>query len=276
LKSYPPGVPAQIDTTQFGSVADLLERSFREHAAARAFVCMGCEITYAELDEKSRHLAAWFQAQGLAQGARIAVMLPNLLQYPVAMAAILLAGYIVVNVNPLYPPRELEHQLNDSGAEAIAILDTFAATLQAVQARTAVRHVVVTSIGEMKGVALFVAGDLISDGTVRHSHVSLGDAIARGAEAGFTPVRISADDVAVLQYTGGTTGVSKGATLLHRNLVANIVQSEVWREPAYRNRTDIGQYITAVALPLYHIFGLTICALLTMRCGATRSIRFRA
>ncbi|MGF7130760.1 long-chain acyl-CoA synthetase [Paraburkholderia sp. EB58] len=267
LKSYPPGVSAEIDTTQFGSVADLLERSFREHAAARAFVCMGCEMTYAELDEKSRHLAAWFQAQGLAQGARIAVMLPNLLQYPVAMAAILRAGYIVVNVNPLYTPRELEHQLNDSGAEAIVILDTFAATLQAVQARTAVRHVVVTSIGEMKGAALFVAGDSISDETVRHSHVSLGDAIARGAEVGFTPVRISADDVAVLQYTGGTTGVSKGATLLHRNLVANIVQSEVWREPAYRNRTDIGQYITAVALPLYHIFGLTICALLTMRCG---------
>ena len=159
-----------------------------------------------------------------------------------------------------------KHQLNDSGAEAIVILDTFAATLQAVQARTAVRHVVVTSIGEMLGAALFVAGAPISDETVRRSHMSLGDAIARGAEARFTPVRISADDVAVLQYTGGTTGVSNGATL-HRNLVANIVQSEVWREPAYRNRTDIGQYITAVALPLYHIFGLTICALLTMRCG---------
>ncbi len=129
LKSYPPGVPAEIDTTQFGSVADLLERSFREHAAACAFVCMGRELTYAELDEKSRHLAAWFQAQGLARGARIAVMLPNLLQYPVAMAAILRAGYVVVNVNPLYTPRELEHQLNDSGAEAIVILDTFAATL---------------------------------------------------------------------------------------------------------------------------------------------------
>jgi long-chain acyl-CoA synthetase len=210
LKSYPPGVSAEIDTTQFGSVADLLERSFREHAAARAFVCMGCEMTYAELDEKSRHLAAWFQAQGLAQGARIAVMLPNLLQYPVAMAAILRAGYIVVNVNPLYTPRELEHQLNDSGAEAIVILDTFAATLQAVQARTAVRHVVVTSIGEMKGAALFVAGDSISDETVRHSHVSLGDAIARGAEVGFTPVRISADDVAVLQYTGGTAASQSG------------------------------------------------------------------
>jgi long-chain acyl-CoA synthetase len=267
LKSYPPGVPAEIDTTQFGSVADLLERSFREHAAACAFICMGRKLTYAELDEKSRHLAAWFQAQGLARGARIAVMLPNLLQYPVAMAAILRAGYIVVNVNPLYTPRELEHQLNDSGAEAIVILDTFAATLQAVQARTEVRHVVVTSVGEMMGAALLLAGDPISDETVPHSHVSLGDAIARGAESGFIPVQISTDEVAVLQYTGGTTGVSKGATLLHRNLVANIVQSELWREPVYRDRTDIGQYITVVALPLYHIFGLTICALLTMRCG---------
>jgi len=267
LKSYPPGVPAEIDTTQFGSVADLLERSFREHAAACAFICMGRKLTYAELDEKSRHLAAWFQAQGLARGARIAVMLPNLLQYPVAMAAILRAGYIVVNVNPLYTPRELEHQLNDSGAEAIVILDTLAATLQAVQARTEVRHVVVTSVGEMMGAALLLAGDPISDETVPHSHVSLGDAIARGAESGFIPVQISTDEVAVLQYTGGTTGVSKGATLLHRNLVANIVQSELWREPVYRDRTDIGQYITVVALPLYHIFGLTICALLTMRCG---------
>jgi long-chain acyl-CoA synthetase len=267
LKSYPPGVPAEIDTTQFGSVADLLERSFREHAAACAFICMGRKLTYAELDEKSRHLAAWFQAQGLARGARIAVMLPNLLQYPVAMAAILRAGYIVVNVNPLYTPRELEHQLNDSGAEAIVVLDTFAATLQAVQARTEVRHVVVTSVGEMMGAALLLAGDPISDETVPHSHVSLGDAIARGAESGFIPVQISTDEVAVLQYTGGTTGVSKGATLLHRNLVANIVQSELWREPVYRDRTDIGQYITVVALPLYHIFGLTICALLTMRCG---------
>jgi len=130
-----------------------------------------------------------------------------------------------------------------------------------------VRHVVVTSVGEMMGAALLLAGDPISDETVPHSHVSLGDAIARGAESGFIPVQISTDEVAVLQYTGGTTGVSKGATLLHRNLVANIVQSELWREPVYRDRTDIGQYITVVALPLYHIFGLTICALLTMRCG---------
>jgi long-chain acyl-CoA synthetase len=273
LKSYPPGVPAEIDVAQYGSVAGLLEGSFREHADACAFVCMGRKLTYAELDAQSRHLAAWFQALGIERGARIAVMLPNLLQYPVAMAAILRAGCVVVNVNPLYTPRELEHQLNDSGAEAIVILDTFAATLQAVQVRTAVRHVVVTSIGEMMGTPLSLADDQPLDEGVRHpdsptrSRVSLSEAVSRGAESGFTPVRIDANEIAVLQYTGGTTGVSKGATLLHRNLVANIVQSELWREPVYRGRTDIGQYITAVALPLYHIFGLTVCALLSMRCG---------
>jgi long-chain acyl-CoA synthetase len=261
LKSYPPGVPAEIDATQFSSVGDLLEQSFRTHAAERAFVCMGRELTYAELDERSRHLAAWFQAQGLQRGARIAVMLPNVLQYPVAMAAILRAGYVVVNVNPLYTPRELEHQLNDSGAQAIVLFEPFAKTLDAVQARTSVRHVVLTSIGEMLGTGSPETG---GDATAR---IALNDAIARGADAGFTPVALTGDDIAVLQYTGGTTGVSKGATLLHRNLIANILQSELWREPVYRARPDIKQYITVVALPLYHIFGLTVCGLLTLRCG---------
>jgi long-chain acyl-CoA synthetase len=261
LKSYPPGVPAEIDTTQFSSVGDLLEQSFRTHAAERAFVCMGRELTYGELNAKSRHLAAWFQWLGLARGARIAVMLPNVLQYPVVMAAILRAGYVVVNVNPLYTPRELEHQLNDSGAQAIVLLDTFAKTLEAVQAHTAIKHVVLTSIGEMLGAGSpEVAIDSVSC-------IALDDAIRRGADAGFTPVTLTQSDVAVLQYTGGTTGVSKGATLLHGNLIANVLQSELWREPVYRGRSDIKQYITVVALPLYHIFGLTVCGLLTMRCG---------
>jgi long-chain acyl-CoA synthetase len=263
LKSYPPGVPAEIDATRFSSVADLLEQSFQKHAAERAFVCMGRELTYGELDAKSRHLAAWFQWIGLARGARIAVMLPNVLQYPVVMAAILRAGYVVVNVNPLYTPRELGHQLNDSGAEALVLLDTFSQTLAAVQARTSVRHVVLTSIGEMLGAGSpEIAGDAPPT-----SRIALNDAIARGADAGFTSVTLTRGDVAVLQYTGGTTGVSKGATLLHGNLIANVLQSELWREPVYRARPDIRQYITVVALPLYHIFGLTICGLLTMRCG---------
>ncbi|MFM0335294.1 long-chain-fatty-acid--CoA ligase [Paraburkholderia fungorum] len=261
LKSYPAGVPAEIDATQFSSVGDLLEQSFRTNATERAFVCMGRELTYAELDERSRHLAAWFQAQGLERGARIAVMLPNVLQYPVAMAAILRAGYVVVNVNPLYTPRELEHQLNDSGAQAIVLLEPFANTLSAVQSRTSIKHVVLTSIGEMLGTGSPEAGDNVT------ARIAFNDAIARGADAGFTPVTLTGDDVAVLQYTGGTTGVSKGATLLHRNLIANILQSELWREPVYRARPDIKQYITVVALPLYHIFGLTVCGLLTLRCG---------
>ncbi|CAE6710153.1 Long-chain-fatty-acid--CoA ligase [Paraburkholderia nemoris] len=263
LKSYPPGVPAEIDTTQFSSVGDLLEQSFLAHAAERAFVCMGHELTYGELDAKSRHLAAWFQWLGLARGARIAVMLPNVLQYPVVMAAILRAGYVVVNVNPLYTPRELEHQLNDSGAEAIVLLEPFAKTLETVQAHTSIKHVVLTSIGEMLG----AGSPEVAENVPPTSCIALNDAIARGSDSGFTPVALTQSDVAVLQYTGGTTGVSKGATLLHGNLIANVLQSELWREPVYRGRTDIKQYITVVALPLYHIFGLTVCGLLTMRCG---------
>ncbi|MFM0203033.1 long-chain-fatty-acid--CoA ligase [Paraburkholderia fungorum] len=263
LKSYPPGVPAEIDATRFSSVADLLEQSFQKHAAECAFVCMGRELTYGELDAKSRHLAAWFQWLGLARGARIAVMLPNVLQYPVVMAAILRAGYVLVNVNPLYTPRELGHQLNDSGAQAIVLLEPFSQTLEAVQAQTPIKHVVLTSIGEMLGAdSPEIAADVPPT-----ARIALNDAIARGADAGFTPATLRRGDVAVLQYTGGTTGVSKGATLLHGNLIANVLQSELWREPVYRGRTDIKQPITVVALPLYHIFGLTVSGLLTMRCG---------
>ena len=260
LKSYPPCVPATIDIAKFRSLADLLEQSFHAHADATAFVSMGIELSYAELEKKSRYLAGWFQSQGLARGARIAVMLPNVLQYPVAIAAILRAGYVVVNVNPLYTSRELEHQLNDSGAEAIVLLEPFAKTLAAVQAHTSVKSAVLTSIGEMLGTGDTVAAEGVTS-------IALNEALTRGAMAGFEPVDITGDDIAVLQYTGGTTGVSKGATLLHRNLIANILQSEVWREPAYRDRTDIKQHVTVVALPLYHIFGLTICCLLTLRCG---------
>ncbi|RXV68286.1 long-chain-fatty-acid--CoA ligase [Burkholderia stabilis] len=263
LKSYPPGVPAEIDTSYHASLADMLEQSFRAHANACAFVCMDRELSYAELDARSRHLAGWFQSQGLEPGDRIAVMLPNLLQYPVAIAAILRAGYVVVNVNPLYTARELAHQLADSGARAIVLLDAFLPTLRAVQAHTAIRHAVVTSIGEMLG----ARGPALAGDSAAFTCVSLGAAIAQGADAGFAPARLNGDDVAVLQYTGGTTGVSKGATLLHRNLIANLLQSEAWREPAYRARPDIEQAVTVVALPLYHIFGLTVCALLTMRCG---------
>jgi long-chain acyl-CoA synthetase len=263
LKSYPPGMPTEIDTSYYESLAQLLEQSFRAHAEACAFVCMGRELSYAELDARSRHLAGWFQAQGLERGAHIAVMLPNVLQYPIAMAAILRAGYVVVNVNPLYTARELQHQLSDSGAQAIILFDTLLPVLRAARSGTSVKHVVVTSVSEMLG----ARGPALAGENADMNCVSLGAATIQGAAAGFTPVRLAADDIAALQYTGGTTGVSKGATLLHRNLIANVLQSEAWREPVYRARPDIEQSVTVVALPLYHIFGLTVCCLLTMRCG---------
>jgi long-chain acyl-CoA synthetase len=273
LKSYPPGVPAEIDPSQYSSLGELFEESFREYRTKPAFVCMGKQITYGELDALSGKLAAWFQSKGLARGARIAIMMPNVLQYPVAIAAILRAGYVVVNVNPLYTPRELEHQLKDSGAEAIIILENFAVTLQAVVRNSAVKHVIVASMGD-----LMDAKGLIVNFVVRRvkkmvpawslpGHIKFNLAIAEGARHEFKPVKQGPDDVAFLQYTGGTTGVAKGATLLHRNLIANVLQSQIWLDPARVGRDDIDQFVTVVALPLYHIFALTVCGLLTVRTG---------
>ena len=273
LKSYPPGVPAEIDPTRYSSVAELLEEAFRDHRVKPAFVCMGKEISYGELDELSRKLAAWFQSKGLARGARIAIMMPNVLQYPVAIAAILRAGYVVVNVNPLYTPRELEHQLKDSGAQAIILLENFAVTLQAIVRNTSIKHVVVAAMGDLMG----VKGTLVNF-VVRRvkkmvpawslpGHVKFNTAIAEGGRQSFKPVQQGPDDVAFLQYTGGTTGVAKGATLLHRNLIANVLQSEIWLDPVRANRKDIDQFVTVVALPLYHVFALTVCGLLTIRTG---------
>jgi long-chain acyl-CoA synthetase len=273
LKSYPPGVPAKIDPSQYSSLGELFEESFREYRTKPAFVCMGKQITYGELDALSGKLAAWFQSKGLARGARIAIMMPNVLQYPVAIAAILRAGYVVVNVNPLYTPRELEHQLKDSGAEAIIILENFAVTLQAVVRNSAVKHVIVAAMGDLMGTK-----GLIVNFVVRRvkkmvpawslpGHIRFNTAIAEGARHEFKPVKQGPDDVAFLQYTGGTTGVAKGATLLHRNLIANVLQSQIWLDPARVGRDDIDQFVTVVALPLYHIFALTVCGLLTVRTG---------
>ncbi|MGY6255565.1 long-chain fatty acid--CoA ligase [Paraburkholderia caledonica] len=273
LKSYPPGVPAEIDPTRYSSVAELLEEAFREHRNKPAFVCMGKEISYGELDALSRKLAAWFQSKGLARGARVAIMMPNVLQYPVAIAAILRAGYVVVNVNPLYTPRELEHQLKDSGAEAIVLLENFAVTLQAVVRNTAVKHIVVAAMGDLMGVKGAVVNFVVRQvkkmvpAWSLPGHVKFNTAIAEGERQTFKPVQQGPDDVAFLQYTGGTTGVAKGATLLHRNLIANVLQSEIWLNPVRTDRTDIEQFITVVALPLYHVFALTVCGLLTIRTG---------
>ncbi|MFM0686953.1 long-chain fatty acid--CoA ligase [Paraburkholderia strydomiana] len=273
LKSYPPGVPAEIDPTRYSSVAELLEEAFREHRDKPAFVCMRKEISYGELDALSRKLAAWFQSKGLARGARVAIMMPNVLQYPVAIAAILRAGYVVVNVNPLYTPRELEHQLKDSGAEAIVLLENFAVTLQAVVRNTAVKHIVVAAMGDLMGVKGAVVNFVVRQvkkmvpAWSLPGHVKFNTAIAEGERQTFKPVQQGPDDVAFLQYTGGTTGVAKGATLLHRNLIANVLQSEIWLNPVRTDRTDIEQFITVVALPLYHVFALTVCGLLTIRTG---------
>ena len=275
LKSYPAGVPAEIDYTQYRSLVHLLEEAFRKYADRDAYVCMDKRLTYAEVDALSKKLGAWLQARGLKKGARVALMMPNVLQYPIAIAAVLRAGYVVVNVNPLYTARELEHQLNDSGAEAIIILENFATTLEKIIEKTQIKHIVVASLGEMLG---GVKGTVVNF-VVRHikkmvpayslpNAMTFKHALSEGAALSLTPVDISHDDVAFLQYTGGTTGVSKGATLNHRNVIANVLQSEAWMQPVLNKEPKVEQLIIVCALPLYHIFALTVCCLLGTRSGA--------
>jgi long-chain acyl-CoA synthetase len=274
LESYPPGVPTEIDPDQYGSLVQLLEESFQKYADRNAFACMDKFITYAELDLYSKRLAAWLQSRGLQKGARVALMMPNVLQYPIAIAAVLRAGYTVVNVNPLYTPRELEHQLTDSGSEAIIVLENFAHTLEQVLAKTPVRHVLVASMGEMlgaKGVLVnFVVRSvkkMVPDFALPNM-VRFKEALAQGARMPFTAARVTASDIAFLQYTGGTTGVSKGATLTHRNVIANVLQTEAWSHPATSRPPFVEQITIVCALPLYHIFALTACAMWGMRVGA--------
>jgi long-chain acyl-CoA synthetase len=275
LKSYPEGVPAEINYNQYRSLVHLLEEAFRKYAARNAYVCMDKTLTFAELDALSKRLGAWLQSTGLKKGARVAIMMPNVLQYPVAIAAILRAGYTVVNVNPLYTPRELEHQLNDSGSEAIIILENFASVLEQVVGRTKIKHIVVASMGDLLG---GVKGSIVNF-VVRNvkkmvpaftlpGAVRFKQALSQAAAMSLTPVTISQDDVAFLQYTGGTTGVSKGATLLHRNVIANVMQSEAWLQPALHREPKVEQLVVLCALPLYHIFALTSCCLLGAQTGA--------
>ncbi|MGJ9420518.1 long-chain-fatty-acid--CoA ligase [Massilia sp. CMS3.1] len=275
LKSYPPGVPAEINPDQYTSLVHLLEESFQKYAQNNAYVCMDKFMTYAELDDCSKRLAGWLQSRGMSKGARVAVMMPNILQYPVAIAAILRAGYTVVNVNPLYTPRELEHQLKDSGAEAIIVLENFAHTVEQVLKNTPVRHVVVASMGELLGGAKGMLVNFVVRSVKKMvpefalpNMVRFKDALAQGGKMPFAPATLTSSDVAFLQYTGGTTGVSKGATLTHRNIIANVLQTEAWAEPAM-SQPPVVQFQTIVcALPLYHIFALTACALWGMRAGA--------
>jgi long-chain acyl-CoA synthetase len=277
LKSYPPGVPAEIDPSIYPSLVALLEESFTKYRDARAYVCMGSALTFGEIDVLSTALAAWLQGRGLKRGARVAVMMPNVLQYPVTVAAVLRAGFIAVNVNPLYTAHELAHQLEDSGAEAVVGLENFAATLQAALAdgRTAVEHVLVASMGDLLGwpkgpIVNFVVRAVrkLVPSYVLPGHFTFSQAIAEGRKMPFARPELGPDDVAVLQYTGGTTGVAKGATLLHRTIVANLLASEAWMQPGLKRKQLSGQFTIVCALPLYHVFAFIACGLLGMRTGA--------
>ncbi|WP_027579389.1 long-chain fatty acid--CoA ligase [Bradyrhizobium sp. Ai1a-2] len=273
LKHYPAGVPADIDVTQYSSLVELLEESFAKFADRKAFICMDKAITYRELDEMSTALGAYLQSLGLEKGARVALMMPNVLQYPISTAAVLRAGYSVVNVNPLYTPRELEHQLKDSGAETIIVLENFAATVQQVLGKTSLKHVIVGSMGDLlgfKGVIVNLVVRRVKKMVPPFSiprAVTFNTAVAAGRGLKLNRPRITPDDVAFLQYTGGTTGVSKGATLLHRNIVANVLQNDAWLQPALKNPPHVDQLFIVCALPLYHIFALTACYLLAVRAG---------
>ena len=274
LKSYPEGIPAEIAPDPYSSLVGLLEDSFAQYADRCAYSFMGKDISFAQTNEESLALAAYLQSLGLVQGDRIAIMMPNVPQYPVAVAAILRAGFVVVNVNPLYTARELEHQLKDSGAKAIVIIENFAATLEKCIAQTPVQHVVTAAMGDRLG---WLKGSLVNY-VVRNvkkmvpvfhlpQAVKFNDALGKGRQLAFRKPKLTADDIAVLQYTGGTTGVSKGAVLLHRNVIANVLQSEAWNEPVMK-RIPAGEQPTSVcALPLYHIFAFTVNMMLGLRMG---------
>ena len=270
LKSYPDGVAPEIGPLQYSSVAGLLEDACKTYGPKPAFTCMGKTITYNDIDRVSAVIGGWLQAKGLQKGDRVAIMMPNILQYSVILPGILRAGYTVVNVNPLYTPRELEHQLNDSGAKAIFVLENFATTLEAVKDKVGVKHIVVTSMGDMLG---GLKGALVNF-VVRNvkkmvpawslpGHHTFKSVV--GSSNQLRPVEIELDDPVFLQYTGGTTGVSKGATLLNRNVLSNAAQNDEWLK-AIPNMPENPLYICA--LPLYHIFALTVNMIMGMRLGS--------
>lgn len=270
LKNYPKGVPAEIDINEYKSLLQIFDEAVQKYKERPAFTCMGKSITFAELDELTSAFGAYLQGKGLQKGDRVALMMPNILQYPVGLFGAMRGGATIVNVNPLYTARELEHQLNDSGAETIVVLENFANTLEQVVARTKVKRVIVTSMGELMGLK-----GLIVNLVVRHvkkmvpawnlpGHVSMQDALADGRRRSLRPVTFGHEDIAFLQYTGGTTGVAKGAMLLHRNIVANVLQARSWLMPFL----GPDRQIIITPLPLYHIFSLTANCLIFMTLGA--------
>ena len=274
LRYYPSGVPHEIDASVYRSLVELMDDGFSAHRDKAAYKCLGKSWTFGDIDRASRVFAAYLQGLGLAPGDRVAVMMPNVPQYPVVVMAILRAGFVVVNVNPLYTPRELQHQLTDSGSAAIVVFESFAATLQAVIDQTPVRQVVLASMGDMLGP---LKGRLVNQLVRRVRRlvpafslpgaVRFNAALSQGRTQAYMPAQPGPDDIAVLQYTGGTTGLSKGAMLLHRNLIANLLQSEAWNAPMYKLLPPGEQATTVCALPLYHIFGFTVSMMVGLRLG---------
>ncbi|MEJ5018427.1 long-chain fatty acid--CoA ligase [Ochrobactrum vermis] len=274
FKSYPAGVPHEIDLSKATSIGDMILASCRQFADSPAFTCMGKDLSYKELDDHSRALASFLQSRGLVKGDRVAVMMPNVLHYPIAFTAILRAGFVVVNVNPLYTPRELEHQLNDSGAKALIVLENFAATVQKALPSIHVPNIIVASMGDMHGfkghIINFVVRKvkkLVPEWTIP-GHVRFKDALVQGRGKSFNPAPVQGSDLAFLQYTGGTTGISKGAMLTHTNIIANVEQMDAWIAVAFRNKGKPKAMNFVCALPLYHIFALTVNAMTGLKLGA--------
>jgi long-chain acyl-CoA synthetase len=272
LKNYPEGVPYEVDLSGYASLLEMFDEAFERYPERNACEFLGKLMSYRDLDRHSKNFASYLQTLGLVPGSRVAIMLPNVLQFQIAMLGVLRAGYVVVNVNPLYTARELEHQLKDSGATVLVILENFTHVFQEISKAVPVKQVVVTSIGEMIGLKGAIVNFVVRKikKAVPHweipGHVLFLDALNRGASSHWTKPNVSQNDIAFLQYTGGTTGVSKGAILLHRNILANVLQVELWLEPVLKRR-PVEQLVFLCALPMYHIFALTACAVLGMRKG---------
>ncbi|MFK0275656.1 long-chain fatty acid--CoA ligase [Ensifer sp. NPDC090286] len=273
LKSYPAGIAGEIGPLPYKSIGEFFDHAVARYSSRPAFTCMGKTLTFADLNAQSARIGAWLQSLGLAKGDRVAVMMPNILQNPVIVYGILRAGFTVVNVNPLYTPRELQHQLVDSGAKAIFVLENFAHTVQQVVDKTSVKHVVVATMGDMLGLKGAIVNlvvrrvkKLVPAWSIP-GHLSFKDVLAKGGRSTLTKPNVAASDVAFLQYTGGTTGVSKGATLTHSNLLSNMAQMEIWFQTAFRSRARPDNLVFMCALPLYHIFALTVNSLMGLATG---------
>lgn len=272
LKNYPEGVPHDVDISEYDSLLDMFEECFERYPNRRACEYLGKFLTYSELDQHSRHFAAYLQSLGLEPGSRVAIMLPNVMQFQIAILGVLRAGFVVVNVNPLYTARELEHQLKDSGASALIVLENFAHVYQHIASSAPLKKVIVTSMGEMIGlkgaIVNFVVRNVKKLVPAWHlpGHTLFTQALSEGGRHQWKKPTTTLDDIAFLQYTGGTTGLSKGAILLHRNILSNVLQTDLWLEPGLK-RKPVDQLVFLCALPLYHIFALTACALMGMRKG---------